>query len=86
MDDNFIYHPCNFNAVTEGQFFFHGRVQLYPPIAHSLRSLTLILCYIQALDRVYSRPILHSTIKHCPHLRKLCKALFCYKTLRKGIE
>ena len=22
MDDNFSYHPCNFNAVTEGQMFF----------------------------------------------------------------
>ena len=21
MDDNFTYLPCNFNAVTEGQFF-----------------------------------------------------------------
>ena len=22
MDDNFTYHLCNFNAVTEGQMFF----------------------------------------------------------------
>ena len=22
MNDNFTYHPCNFNAVMEGQTFF----------------------------------------------------------------
>ena len=22
MDDDFTYHPCNFNAVTKGNMFF----------------------------------------------------------------
>ena len=34
----------------------------------------------------YSRPIWRSTIERCPLLRKLCKALFSCKTLRKWIE
>ena len=35
--------------------------------------------------RVYLRSILGSTIESCPFLRKLCKALCWYKTLRKVI-
>ena len=35
---------------------------------------------------MYSRPILRSTIKDCPHLQKFYKALFRCKTLRKGIQ
>ena len=35
--------------------------------------------------RAYLRSILRSTIESCPFLRKLYKALYCCKTLRKGI-
>ena len=37
-------------------------------------------------NTLYSRPILHSTVKCWPLLQKLCKALFWCKTLRKGID
>ena len=36
--------------------------------------------------KAYSRPILCSTIKCCTFCWRLCKALFWWKTLRKGIE
>lgn len=51
MYDNFTYHPYNFNAVTEGEMLFVMEIQLYPFAAHSLRSLTLILCYVLTLER-----------------------------------
>ena len=35
--------------------------------------------------RAYLRSILRSTIESCPFLLKLYKALYCCKTLRKGI-
>ena len=36
--------------------FCHGWTQLYPSTAHNLRSLTLILCYIQALEPMLDSP------------------------------
>ena len=45
MNDNFTYHPCNFNAVTEGQTFFVTEGHNFT--AHSFRSSILIFCYIQ---------------------------------------
>ena len=35
--------------------------------------------------RAYLRSILRSAIKSCPFLQKLYRALFWYKTLRRGI-
>ena len=51
MDDNFTYHPCNFNAVTEGQMLFVSEGHNFnPSTAHNPRSVTLFLCYIQTLE------------------------------------
>ena len=53
MDDNFTCSRLNFNAVTEGQILFvtEGHNLTLPQLtAHSLRSGTLILCYIQTLE------------------------------------
>ena len=49
MDDDFTYHQFNFDAATEQQMFFVTE-GLYLSTAQSLRSLTLILCYIQTLE------------------------------------
>ena len=49
MDDNFTEHQWNFDAATEGQMFVVTE-GLYPSTAQNLRSLTLILCYIQTLE------------------------------------
>ena len=35
--------------------------------------------------RAYLRSMLRSAIKSCPFLQKLYRALFWYKTLRRGI-
>ena len=40
----------------------------------------------ELLYRAYSRPILRSTIEHCPLLRKLYKAFFYAKHLKKGLN